>query len=351
MAENGTDVILDEISGDEIQSVLDTLMGNSSISFMDYVASIIQGKVPFDPTDMGRQLIQSVFGNIGQQKRMLLYVLLLAVIGAVIANFSKLMQGKQVATTAFYGVYLLLFSVLTGAFMQASTLAVQTLSGLLEFIKVLTPAYFISMSFASGAVAGAVYYEFTLVIVAVIDLVLVKILLPAINVFFLLQLANELSEEEMFGKMAELVKDLVTLALKTMFGIMMGINVIQGLIVPVSAELQNSTLIKAGGAIPGVGNTISTVTNTVLVAAKLVKNAVGVAGVLVVFLLCAVPLLKLLFWQFGYQLVAAVVQPVSEPRVIRCLGAIKESLALLVRAVAFGAMLFIASILVISSMT
>ena len=59
MAENGTDVILDEISGDEIQSVLDTLMGNSSISFMDYVASIIQGKVPFDPTDMGRQLIQA----------------------------------------------------------------------------------------------------------------------------------------------------------------------------------------------------------------------------------------------------------------------------------------------------
>ena len=161
MAENGTDVILDEISGDEIQSVLDTLMGNSSISFMDYVASIIQGKVPFDPADMGRQLIQSVFGNIGQQKSMLLYVLLLAVIGAVITNFSKLMQGKQVATTAFYGVYLLLFSVLTGAFMQASTLAVQTLSGLLEFIKVLTPAYFISMSFASGAGAGAVYYEFT----------------------------------------------------------------------------------------------------------------------------------------------------------------------------------------------
>ena len=73
MAENGTDVILDEISGDEIQSVLDTLMGNSSISFMDYVASIIQGKVPFDPADMGRQLIQSVFGNIGQQKSMLMY--------------------------------------------------------------------------------------------------------------------------------------------------------------------------------------------------------------------------------------------------------------------------------------
>ena len=207
------------------------------------------------------------------------------------------------------------------------------------------------MSFATGAGAGAVYYEFTLLFVAVIDIVLVKILLPAINVYFLLQLANELSEEEMFGKMAELVKDLVTLAMKTLFGVMMGINVIQGLIVPVSAELQNAAVLKVGSAIPGVGNTISSVTETVLVAAKLVKNAVGVVGVIAVFWLCAVPLLKLLFWQFGYQLVAAVVQPVSESRVIRCLAAVKSSLALLVRVVAFGALLFIASILVISSMT
>ena len=351
MVESGAEDILNELSREEIQSTLDTLMGDSTFSFMDYVTSIIQGQIPFDPTDMIKQVVHGVFGNIEQQKSMLLYVLLLAVVGAVITNFSRLMQGTQVAKTAFYGVYLLLFSVLTGAFMQASTLASQTLSNLLDFIKVLTPSYFISMSFATGAGAGAVYYEFTLLFVAVIDIVLVKILLPAINVYFLLQLANELSEEEMFGKMAELVKDLVTLAMKTLFGVMMGINVIQGLIVPVSAELQNAAVLKAGSDIPGVGNTISSVTETVLVAAKLVKNAVGVVGVIAVFWLCAVPLLKLLFWQFGYQLVAAVVQPVSESRVIRCLAAVKSSLALLVRVVAFGALLFIASILVISSMT
>ena len=104
MVESGAEDILNELSREEIQSTLDTLMGDSTFSFMDYVTSIIQGQIPFDPTDMIKQVVHGVFGNIEQQKSMLLYVLLLAVVGAVITNFSRLMQGTQVAKTAFYGV-------------------------------------------------------------------------------------------------------------------------------------------------------------------------------------------------------------------------------------------------------
>lgn len=347
----GTDAILSELSGDEIQTMLDGILGGQQFSFMDYVSKLAQGEMPFSVSGVGQEILQGFWTNWQQHKSMYLYLLLLAVVGAVITNFSKLMQGKQVAETAFYGVYLLFFAVLVSAFAEASGVAAQTLTRLLDFVKVLTPTYFISMSFAQGAGASAVYYEFTLVMVTVVDFILVKFSIPAIHLFFLLQIANELSEEEMFSKMAELIRDFIQLAMKTLFGIMMGINVIQGLIVPVSAELKNSTLVKVGSSIPGVGNTISSVTSTVLCAAKLVKNAVGVTGVIAVFILCAIPLLKLLFWRFGYQLVAAVVQPVSDRRVIRCLGAITESVSLLIHAVSLGAMLFILSILVVSSMT
>lgn len=346
-----TDAILGELSGEEIQTMLDGILGGEHFSFMEYVSQLAQGEMPFTVSGVGQEILQGFWTNWQQQKSICLYLLLLAVVGAVITNFSKLMQGKQVAETAFYGVYLLFFAVLASAFTEASVLAAQTLSQLLDFVKVLTPTYFISMSFAQGAGASAVYYEFTLVMVTVVDMLLVRFSIPAINLFFLLQIANQLSEEEMFSKMAELIRDFIKLAMKTMFGVMMGINVIQGLIVPVSAELQNSLLVKAGGAIPGVGNTISSVTGTVLCAAKLVKNAVGVTGVIAVFIFCAIPLLKLLVWRFGYQLVAAVVQPVSDKRVISCLSAITESVGLLIHAVALGAMLFILSILVVSGMT
>lgn len=347
----GTDTVLGELSGEEIQGMLDSMLGEQRFSFMDYVADLAQGNMPVSISEMGLDILQGFWANWQQHKSMYLYLLLLAVVGAVMTNLSKLLQGKQVAETAFYGVYLLFFTLLASAFTEASGLAAQTLTGLLEFIKVLTPTYFISMSFAQGAGASAIYYEFSLVMVMVVDFILVKFSIPAINLFFLLKLANELSEEEMFSKMAELISDFIKLAMKTLFGLTMGINVIQGLVVPVSAQMQNSALVKVGGSIPGVGNTISTVANTVLSAAKLVKNAVGVAGVIAVFILCAIPLLKLLFWRFGYQLIAAVVQPVSDKRIIRCLGAVTESVGLLIHAVSVGAMLFILSILVVSAMT
>lgn len=349
--EQSIEAILDEISDEEIQTMLDQMLGQQSFHFTDYVNGLIQGRMPVSIQEMGQQILSGLLANWQQQKKLYTYLILIALLGAVITNFSKLLQGKQVAETAFYGVYLLFFSIFAAAFTEVSLVAGQTLEQLLEFIKVLAPAYFISMSFSQGAGATTAYYEFTLVLIAAVDLILVKIVLPAINLYFLLQLANQLSEEEMFSKMAELIRDAVKFIMKTMFGVMMGINVIQGLILPVAAQVQQSAIIRAGSAIPGVGNTISSVASTVLCAGKLVKNAVGVAGVIAVFLICVIPLLRLVLCRFSYQIIAAVIQPVSERRVIRCFSAMTESVSLLVQAVSVGAMMFILSIVVVSSMT
>lgn len=349
--QDSTTAIWDEISDEEVQSMLDQILGDQSFSFTEYVMKLIQGKAPVSVEQMGQDIWNGLWTNLQQQRRFYLYLILIVLIGAVLNNFSKLLQGKQVAETAFYGVYLLLFSIFATAFSQISAMAEQTLVQLLDFIKVLAPAYFISMTFAQGAAATTTYYEFTLVMVTVVDLLLIRLILPAVNLYFLLQLVNQLSAEEMFTKMAELIRDLVKLVMKTIFGIMMGINVIQGLILPITSQVERSALVKVSTAIPGIGNTIGSVTSAVLCAGKLVKNAVGVTGVIAVFLICAIPLLRMLLYRFCYQLIAAMVQPISDGRVIRCFGAMTESVRLLVQIVAMGAMLFILSIVVVSSMT
>lgn len=349
--ENSAVEIWDEISDVEVQSMLDQILGKQSFSFSDYISQLLQGKSPVDAQEMGQQILNGFLSNVEQQRKFYLYLILIVIIGAVLTNFSKLIQGKQISETAFYGVYMILFSVFATAYHQLSALAEQTLTQLLDFIKVLAPAYYISMTFSQGAATTTAYYEFTLMMVMVVDLLLLRIILPAVNVFFLLQLVNQISEDDMFTKMSELIRDLVKLAMKTIFGLMMGINVIQGLILPVASQVEKSAIIKVTTAIPGIGNTIGSVASAVLCAGKLVKNAVGVTGVIAVFLICAIPLLKLLFYRFSYQLIAAVVQPVSDKRVIRCFGAMTEAVRLLVQAVAMGAMLFILSIVVISSMT
>lgn len=342
---------LDELSYGQIQDMMDRILGQQSFDFSEYVGGLVNGTQTDSAGEMLRTILQGALTNALQDKQMIFSLFLIAIIGAVFTNFSKLLQGRQVARTAFFAVYLLFFSVLSASFCQVAQLAADTMENLLDFVRVLVPAFFISMSFSQGGTAAGVYYEFTLVMIAVVNYVLVKFALPAINLYFFLQVSNYLSEEDMFSKMAELVRDAVKLAMKTMFGVMMGMNVVQGLIVPVTAQVKNMAVVRMGASIPGVGNAVSSVAQTVLCAGTLVKNAVGVTGLIAVFLICAVPLLHMILNRFLYQIVAAAIQPVSDERLVKSLGGTVDAIRLLVYAVGVGAMMFITSIAIISAMT
>lgn len=345
------DRVWDEISSVDIQEMMDRMLGGSTFSFSEYVTSLMHGQLPFSIESVLRTVIDGLAANLQQEKKMYIYLILIAVIGAMLSNFTSLLQGKQVAETAFYAVYMLFFSLLLASFTRIAAIAGDTLTQLLDFMKVLSPSYFMTMAFSQGALSSGVYYQFTLVLITMVDFVLVKFALPAIHIYFLLRIANQLSKQDMFSKMSELIHDVVKFVMKTMFGIMMGLNVIQGLVVPITSQLESSAVIKLSGAIPGVGSTISSVTSTVLLAGNLVKNSVGAAGIIAVLFYCGIPLLKLAVNRFGFQLIGALVQPVSDSRITACIGAVVESLKLLTYAVFVGCMMFVISIALMSAMT
>ncbi|MCI8379939.1 MAG: hypothetical protein HFH72_15775 [Lachnospiraceae bacterium] len=345
------DRVWDEISSVDIQEMMDRMLGSSTFSFSEYVTSLMHGQLPFSIESVLRTVIDGLAANLQQEKKMYIYLILIAVIGAMLSNFTSLLQGKQVAETAFYAVYMLFFSLLLASFTRIAAIAGDTLTQLLDFMKVLSPSYFMTMAFSQGALSSGVYYQFTLVLITMVDFVLVKFALPAIHIYFLLRIANQLSKQDMFSKMSELIHDVVKFVMKTMFGIMMGLNVIQGLVVPITSQLESSAVIKLSGAIPGVGSTISSVTSTVLLAGNLVKNSVGAVGIIAVLFYCGIPLLKLAVNRFGFQLIGALVQPVSDSRITACIGALVESLKLLTYAVFVGCMMFVISIALMSAMT
>lgn len=349
--EDITDSIMQEISDNDIQKVIDETLNGSSFDFLDYVGNIVNGQNPFSFEETIKFILNGIRDNIVQEKNIYIYLIIIAIMGAIIANFSKLLQGKKVAETAFYMVYMLFFSVLAVSFAQINSVAAQTLQKVFDFIKVFSITYFTCITFTYGSIAGSVFYEFTLIMMNVASYIIVKFALPAIEFYFFLRIASQISEEDMFSRLANLIKDIVNISLKTMFGIIMGINVVQGLVVPVAAEAKNSVIVKMGSSIPGIGNTISSVASTVLCAGKLVKNAVGIVGILIVVIICVIPLLKIFTNKLIYQIISAFIQPVSDKRIVNCLDAAVAALKMQVYAVGTGCMIFIISIALISAMT
>lgn len=336
----------------EIQQVIDdVLKTDEKINFEDYVVNLIKSKDSFSFKEIGNDIKNAILNEIKGNIGTLTSLISIALIAAVFTNFSHAFQNSQVAETGFYVAYLLLFSVLTVSFISVANLAADTLSAVLSFMKVLVPSYFLSVAFCSSAGTSMVYYQATLFLITFVDILLIKLVIPMINIYLIVTMANNLSKEDLLSKLADLISLVIRWLLKSLLAVVIGFNAIQGLILPVADSIKRSTLMKATGAIPGIGNVLGTVTQSVLGAGILLKNAIGVAGVVVIIIICAVPILKIAVTALIYRVSCAAVQPISDKRMLNCINATAEAAGLLLHTVCIGAVLFLLTITIVAATT
>lgn len=350
--EEAVEDVLSDVKYEDVQKVIDDILEDpSDLDFKSYVAKLTSGEEPLSFSGIVNQIANALFGEIAANKAVLIQLMILSVIAAIFTNFANIFKNNQVSETAFYVTYLMLFSILTSSFYYATSIASSVLHNLFQFMKVLLPTYMLSIAVSAGAKTSLIYYETTLGIFTVIDLLLLRIVLPLINVYFVLTLANCMSKEDKLSKLTELIEMLVQWALKTMLAVVVGFNAIQGLIIPMAEHVKNSAIIKSTKVIPGIGNAINTVTETLLGAGVVVKNAIGVFGLVVIISICLVPIIKLAFFVIIYKFGSAVVQPISDKRILGCISAASNSARLLLSTVFIAVLLFMISIAIVAAST
>lgn len=336
----------------QVQEAVDDIMGTGeSFSFQDYVSKLISGEEQISPKGILSDIKTNVMQEIKYNASGIIKLMAIAVIAAIFTNFSGVFQNNQISDTSFYVTYLLLFTTLTTTFLTVSNIAGDALANLFRFVKAMVPTYFLAIAFCSGSRTSMIFYESTLVMIAAVNFILLKMILPLINVYVVLTLANNLSAEDYLSKYTELIGTVIRWTLKTLLGAVIGLNAIQAMIVPAVDAVKKNFLMKAAGSIPGVGNALETVTKTVVGAGILVKNAIGVAGLVVILVIIAVPMIKLVIYVLLYKLGTAVVQPITDKRIIGCMGGVTEAAGLLLYTVFIGVVLFMVTIAIITTST
>lgn len=336
----------------DIQGVIDDIMSyGNEFDFGKYVEKLINGEVRFSLTDIGLSLIASIKGEIKANLGVFGRLVSIALVAALFSNLSMAFKNSQVSDTGYYITYLLLFGVIVSTFVAASELAVTAIHSLLEFMKVLAPAYFLAVGFSTGSTTSLVYYESALMVIAVADSIILKVVIPLINFYLIVTLANNLTKEDMLSKLVDLFENIIGWVLKGVLAAVVSLGAIQGLIVPVADRVKRSSLLKASAAIPGVGDAIGGVAETILGAGMLLKNAIGVTGIVVIITICATPFMKLFMIMVIYKIGCAVLQPISDKRMVECLSASAKAAEMLLHTVFIGAVLFLLSITIVAVTT
>ena len=323
--------ILEELDLSRVQRMLDQMLGEESFSMKDMLDGLIKGEKVLSEDTVQEMVHSFLFSGLEKEKSLLIKILLLILLSAVLANFADVFESGQIGDICFYIVYLLLFILLMDSFSSVTRSVQQTITWMAEFMRGLAPAYFLTISIAAGSSTAAVFYEGVLILTWLIQEVILNLLFPGACLYVLISLINNLSKEEMLGKMAELLDTAVSWGLKTLLGMVVGLRVVRGLIAPVMDTLKRSALGKAAGALPGVGNAVNMVTELVLTSAVLVRNCLGVVILFAFVAAGAGPVIHYGILSLLYRFLAAIAQPVSEKRIVDSLATMGEGCALLLR--------------------
>lgn len=170
----------------------------------------------------------------------------------------------------------------------------ETVTQISEYGKLLLPVMTAALAAQGAATSSAAMYAGTAFFDTVLTTAVSRLLVPLVYIFLALAIANAATGEELLKKLRDLVKWLVTWALKAILTVFTGYISITGVISGTAdAAALKVTKAAISGAVPVVGSILSNASEAVLVGAGLMKNAAGIYGMLAVTAVLIGPLLQI----------------------------------------------------------
>ena len=318
-------VSLDDYDYEEI----DDSISEYNVGFEDIAGLVMSGKYSDALRMAGTAAAYGIFGGFTSQKQIFVKLFLLGIAGALFKNLAGTFFEAGMAKTGGYIIQIALMAVMTSGMLWAADIAGGLLEDIVGFMQVLIPTYAIVITAGSGSAGAAAFYEMAMFLIMLVDKVILKVIIPGATVYMVINMMNYLSKDNIFGKLAELIKELLEWLNKALFGVVIGLNVIKGLISPMLDSLKGTAFTKFVGMIPGAGTAVDAVAGIVIGSGALIKNSVGVAAMIVVVMLCAMPAVKLFVFSYGCKAAGAFLEPVADKNYTECVNGMHEGIKLM----------------------
>lgn len=333
--------IYSDFNLNEIEEKVQNLFPGWKLSFFEIVKGVYEG----NEKGMAELLLERVKKAFTMElqgiKDVFITIVIIMLIASVFHVFKGFFQNYQIAEISFYINYLILMIVLTNLFETMLEIGESALRTVEEFMRIFFPTYFLIVGNTVGKGTGLVYYQISGGVIYLVEWCLVSFLLPSLSAYMLLVLMNGIWEEDRLSLLLDLFQKGIKLCLKIMLGILTGASMVQSMIVPIIDRVKGETVYKAVESIPGIGEVAEGVVRIWLGSAVLIKNSVGIAGCMLLLILCAVPMIKIFIIGFLLKITAAILGIVGDKKMIYCTNHVGDGIFLILQTVCYGMLFFL----------
>lgn len=319
-------------------------------SAKEWLSDFMTGQWKLNPTEVANNLWRYFIREILANSQLLGKILILAVISALLVNLqSSFDQG--VAKISSMACFLAISAIALGSFKYVMQIGQSTIDSMSHFMAAVLPQMMVLVTGLGHLHTATAIFPIMMVACTAFARGIELIVFPLIALSAVLNLANHLTDTIKLERLGKLVYTLAEVIMGLMLTFFIGILTLRS----IYGSVMDALTLRTGKFVtdaffPVIGGYLSDALETAAGYVVLLKQAVGILGMLTIFGIFVFPILKIGVIALIYKVSAALVEPLGDSRISHVLEIMGNHLLLALATVAaVGLMFFILVAILVST--
>ncbi|MGI2731147.1 stage III sporulation protein AE [Bacillus cytotoxicus] len=310
-------------------------------SFMEFV----KGEKEFSIKEWMIGLLKYLFHELVANGKLLGTLIMLTIFSALLQSLQSAFAKSSISKIADAVVYMVLIIFALNSFYVVMTYARETIQTMVDFILALLPILLALIATGGGVVSVSFFHPIIVFLMNTSGLLMNYIVLPLLLLATILSIVSTMSDQYKVTKLSKLLQKVSVGIIGIFLTVFLGVLSVQGTATAVADGIAVKTAkFVTGNFIPVVGRMFTEAADTVISASGLLKNTVGMIGLVILCLIVVFPAIQIFCIAFIYKFAAAVLQPVGGGAIIQCLDIIGRSIIYVFACLAIVSFMFFLSI-------
>lgn len=244
-------------------------------------------------------------------------VMAVVVIHSVLKAISENLGNENVSKIAYYIEYILIITLVMANFSSIITEMKQAVQNLTGFANSLIPLMITLMITTGNIVSSGMLQPILLLLITFISNFMTNVLVPIALVSTALGIISKISDEAQVGKLSKFLNSSMVWVLGTVLTLFVSVTSLEGgLTTSIDGVTAKAAKTVISSVVPVIGNILGDAVNTIMGCSNIIKNAVGVVGIIVIIAICIRPIIQLAVLTITYYLGAALCEPIADEKVV-----------------------------------
>lgn len=278
----------------------------------------------------------------------LIVIIIHSIFKAIIENLGNSSSSKII----YFIQYLIIVTLVTDSFISVIDITKDTIQQVVSFMNLLIPLLSMLMLTTGCAVSTGMIQPIILFMISFIGNFITNFMIPLLLISMTLGIVSNISDKIQIDKLSKFMKSSIVWILGIILTIFVCSLSIEGTL---SSSVDGMTAKTAKAAvsnfIPVVGKILGDSVDSIIGCGNILKNAIGIIGVIIIAGIVIVPILKLGILWISFYILSSACEIVADEKIVKLILQISDSYKILLAILFSVSVMFIVGITIVLKIT